>query len=379
MDFRWSPAQSERYDRVLGQARERFPSASGIGTDAHRADGWKHLADMGVHGWCVPTEYGGEALGALDTARLVEALGRGCADTGLVFGASAQLFSCTVPILHFGDAALRARLLPAICAGELVVGNAMTENEAGSDVSRLSVTARRVPDGWILDGEKSFVSNGPVADAFVTYATTDPGAGHLGLSAFVIERQSAGVGVGPRHDKMGLAGCPAGPLRLTGCFVPDAQVLGTPGQGAAIFQTGMAWERTCLFAGYLGLADRILDRVTDHVTHRRQFGRPLSRFQAVSHRLADMAVQVESARLLLYRACDEIDRGQPAALSIAMAKLAVSEHVLAAALDAVRLFGARGYLRDEGIEATLRDTVPSVIFSGTSDIQREIIARELKL
>ncbi|WFE41119.1 acyl-CoA dehydrogenase family protein [Micromonospora sp. WMMD998] len=379
MDFRWSKDQIERYDTVLRQARERLASTSGIGTGEHQMKGWRLLADLGTHGWCVPAEYGGSGLGALDTARLVEALGRGCPDTGLVFGASAQSFSCTMPLVRFGRAALRDRLLPGICAGDVVLGHAMTEADSGSDVSRLAVTARRVPEGWVLDGEKTFVSNGPVADMFIVYATTDPAAGHLGISAFVVDRGTAGVTPGPAHRKMGLEGCLAGGLRLDGCFVPDEQVLGVPGQGTSIFKYGMAWERTCLFAGYLGLGDRVLQRAIEHARDRRQFGRPLSGFQAVTHRIADMAVHLESARLLLYRACWCLDEGQPATIEVAMAKLAVSENVLATTLSAVRLFGARGYTRDDGIEAALRDTVPGTIFSGTSDIQREIITKELGL
>jgi alkylation response protein AidB-like acyl-CoA dehydrogenase len=156
-------------------------------------------------------------------------------------------------------------------------------------------------------------------------------------------------------------------------------VLGEPGQGGWIFQHSMGWERACLFAGFLGLADRLIDQAVEHARQRRQSGRSISRFQAVSHRIADMKLRTESARLLLYRACWEMDRGGPAGLWVALSKLAVSEGVLTTALDAVRLFGGRGYLRGEGIEAALRDSVPSLIFSGTSDIQRDIISRELGL
>jgi alkylation response protein AidB-like acyl-CoA dehydrogenase len=307
----------------------------------------------------------------------VEALGRGCPETGLVFGTSAHLFACAMPLVDFGPDALREELLPGICTGELIAGNAITEADAGSDVSRLSVTARRTRGGWLLDGEKSFVSNGPVADVYVTYATTDPGAGHLGITGFVVRRGARGLSVGEPMEKMGLLQCPAGTLRFDDCFVPDASTLGEPGQGGAIFQHSMGWERACLFAGYLGLMDRLIDQCVEHARNRRQFGRRLSGFQAVSHRIAEMKLRTESARLLLYRACWEMDRGAPATLSIALSKLAVSEGALSSALDAVRIFGGRGYQRADRIEAALRDTVPSVLFSGTSDIQREIITREL--
>ncbi|MTE21406.1 acyl-CoA dehydrogenase [Streptomyces sp. TRM43335] len=383
MEFDWSEEQRARYERTLTAVREAFPCADSRADpsfEAHyeRAD-WLRLGRLGLLGLSVPVRYGGGGYGALETAHQIEALGRGLPGTGLVFGASAHLFACAMPVVDFGSEELRERVLPGMCSGELIAGNAMTEPEAGSDVSRLAVTARRAAGGWVLDGEKSFVSNGPAADLYVTYATTDPAAGHLGITGFVIDRTADGVFPGPPMAKMGLSQCPAGTLRLKDCFVPDERVLGEPGQGGAIFQHSMGWERACLFAGYLGLADRILEKCVEQVRERRQFGRRLASFQAVTHRIADMKLRLEAARLLLYRACWEMDRGRPATLSIALSKLAVSEAALAGALDAVRIFGGRGYLSTDRIEAALRDTVPSVIFSGTSDIQRELIARELGL
>ncbi|WP_282700278.1 acyl-CoA dehydrogenase family protein [Streptomyces sp. CC219B] len=378
MDFAWTEEQRQAYDRTLAAVREAFPADS-EGTGYYDRDDWTQLGKLGLLGLSVPVEYGGGGLGAVDTALQVEALGRGCTRTGLVFGASAHLFACAMPMVDFASPALKARILPGMCRGELIAGNAMTEDEAGSDVSRLATVAERTDGGWILNGEKSFVTNGPAADVFTTYATTDPKAGYLGVTGFVVERSAKGVTIGEPFEKMGMSHVPAGRIRFEDCFVPDEQVLGEEGQGGFIFQHSMGWERCCLFAGFLGLADRLLDRAVEHVRTRKQSGRRISQFQAVSHRLADMKLRTESARLLLYRAAWEMDRGGPATLWIALSKLAVSEGVLTTAMDAVRLFGGRGYQRDEGIEAALRDAVPSVIFSGTSDIQRDIISRELGL
>jgi alkylation response protein AidB-like acyl-CoA dehydrogenase len=386
MEFAWSAEQRSRYEQTLAAVRESFPVPGDAQAPAAepehpfftRAD-WQQLGKLGLLGLSVPAQYGGGGLGALDTAHHVEALGRGCDRTGMVFGAGAHLFACTMPIVDFGSEELRQRVLPGLCDGELIAGNAMTEDEAGSDVSRLSVTAERADGGWVLNGEKSFVSNGPAADVYTAYATTDPKAGYFGVTGFVVYRSDPGVFAGEPFAKMGMAQCPAGRIRFEDCFVPDEQVLGEPGQGGWIFQHSMGWERACLFAGFLGLSDRLLDRCVTHAKQRKQAGRPLSAFQAVTHRIAEMKLRTESARLLLYRACWEMDQGAPATLWIALSKLAVSEGALASAMDAVRLFGGRGYLRADGIEAALRDTVPSVIFSGTSDIQRELIARELGL
>ncbi|MGH3719497.1 MAG: acyl-CoA dehydrogenase family protein [Pseudonocardiaceae bacterium] len=377
MDFGWTTEQRERYEQTFTAVRDAFPTGN-CGTPYSRKD-WLRLGELGLLGLSVPTHYGGGGLTALDTAHLVEALGRGCPDTGLVFAACAHLFACTMPIVEFGVETTREQLLPDLCAGRLIAGNAMTEREAGSDVSALAVTATEVPGGFVLNGEKSFVSNGPVADVFVTYATSDPRAGYLGITAFVVGATARGVVAGEPFEKMGLWSCPAGTIRFEDCFVPDDCVLGAPGAGGAIFQHSMSWERTCLFAGYVGLMDRLIGQAIEHVHQRRQFGRRLREFQSVTNRIVEMKLRADSARLLLYRACWEMAQGRPAALSVALSKLAISEGVLASALDAVHLFGARGYLREDGIEAALRDAVPSVIFSGTSDIQRQLIAKELGL
>ncbi|RKN43913.1 acyl-CoA dehydrogenase family protein [Streptomyces hoynatensis] len=378
MEFDWTAEQRARYEETLTAVREAFPPRE-PGTEPYTRKDWRKLGDLGLLGPPVPARYGGRGLGALDSARLIEALGRGCAETGLVFGASAHLFACAMPIAEFGSEPLRRAVLPGLCSGELIAGNAMTEADAGSDVGSLAVTATRTHGGWVLNGEKSFVSNGPAADVYVAYATTDPKAGPFSVTGFAVDRGHRGLTVGEPFGKMGLWQCPAGAIRFDDCFVPNERVLGQEGQGGLIFQYSMGWERSCLFAGYLGLADRLLERCVAHARRRRQFGRRLAQFQAVSHRIAEMKLRLEAARLLLYRACWEMDRGEDARLSIALSKLAVSEGVLASALDAVRVFGGRGYQSADGIEAALRDAVPSVLFSGTSDIQRELIAKELGL
>ncbi|WP_308407468.1 acyl-CoA dehydrogenase family protein [Streptomyces olivochromogenes] len=363
---------------MLEDVRRAFPAGRVPQEPFSRTD-WGTLGRLGLLGACLPDKYGGLGLGALDTARLYEALGEGCSDTGLVFAASAHLFACAVPISEFGSDDLKSRWLPGICSGEVIAGNAMTEADAGSDVSKLRLTATPVDGGHLLNGEKSFVSNGPAAGLFVTYATTDPEAGHLGQTAFVISADTAGVRAGEPFDKMGLRSTPAGTVTFTDCFVPARQVLGVPGMGATIFQHSMGWERACLFAGYVGMMARLVERTVEHARRRRQFGRRLADFQAVSHRIVDMAMRLETARLLLYRACWDMDQGRPARLAVALSKLAASEGAVANALDAVRIFGGGGFLADVGVEAELRNAVPSLLFSGTSEIQKELAAKELGL
>ncbi|GAA2655506.1 acyl-CoA dehydrogenase family protein [Paractinoplanes durhamensis] len=379
MNFDLTAAQRGRYDDVLAATRERLGQSPAAPEQHFTRERWQTAAEIGLTGLCLPAEYGGGGLGALDTALCLEAFGRGCPDTGLVFGVAAHLLACAVPVRDFATAEVRERVLAGMASGAVIAANAMTEPEAGSDVGRLGTVAQRKDGDFILYGEKSFASNAPMADVFVTYAVTDPAASFLGNSAFLVDRELAGVEVGPAFVKMGLGGCPAGRVRFNQCVVPATHLVGAEGQGGAVFQHSMGWERACLFAIYVGLMDEQLDRCVAHAGGRRQFGRRLGEFQAVSHRIAAMKQRLEAARLLLYRACWLLDEGRDHTLAAALSKVAVSEAAVANGLDAVQVFGGAGYLSETGIERQLRDAVPSAIFSGTNDIQREVIAREIGL
>ncbi|PWK84629.1 L-prolyl-[peptidyl carrier protein] dehydrogenase [Lentzea atacamensis] len=336
---------------------------------------WQRLGELGVLSAAIPVEHGGRGLGALDTALVFEAAGYGCHDTGLIFAAGAHLFAVALPIAAFGSESQKKKL-PGLCDGALIGANAMTEPDAGSDIGALKTTAVRNGDGYVLNGMKSFVSNGPIADVYVTYAVTDPTAGHLGTTGFVVDAGTPGLVRSEPFGKLGMNGCAAGTVEFRDCAVPEDAVLGN---GSLVFQHGMLWERACLFAIYLGVQDRLIERCIRHVKQRKQFGRRLSDFQSVSNRIVDMRLRLESARLLLYKACWAIDQNDLAVLPAALSKLAVSQAAVQTALDAVELFGGRGYQTGEGIEEHLRDAVGGLIFSGTSDIQRQLAALELGL
>jgi clorobiocin biosynthesis protein CloN3 len=255
----------------------------------------------------------------------------------------------------------------------------MTEDDAGSDVGRLATTARRDGDVYVLDGTKSFVSNAPLADILLVYASTDPSAGYFGTTAFVVPTALAGMTIGRPLAKLGLRGGTAARVTFAGCRVPAGQRLGDEGAGRVIFQHSMDWERSCLFGIYLGMLDRQLESCVGHVRTRRQFGRRLSDFQAISHQLVQMRQRIEGARLLLYRAAWTLDRNDPDQAAIAMAKISVSEAAVANSTDAVQVFGAIGCLESSEAADQIRDSIPSRIFSGTNEIQRELIARDMGL
>lgn len=340
---------------------------------------WEQCARLGLTGLSVAKKYGGRGFSFTETSELIRAFGRQCPDMGLVFSVAAHLFACVMPLHEHGSPDLREQMLPGLATGRLVGANAITEDEAGSDVAAMATTAERVAGGYLLTGRKSFVSNAPAADVFLVYASTDPDHRHLGISAFVVDRHSQGLTVGAPMSKAGLQRCPASWVRFDRCFVPSDRLLGRPGQGMAIFQSSMRWERTCLFAAYLGQSERLLHRCVDHARHREQFGRPIGDNQAISHRLARMRLRTEAARLLLQQACHALDEGDRAISEVAMAKLAVSENAVQTALEALQLFGGSGILTDTRIEQALRDALPCTTFSGTSEMQLEQITAELGL
>src|SRR6266542_1608782 len=247
MDFDWSETQATLYTRALGFARERLSRTlrTKDSADTFPRAAWSSCGEFGLLGLSAPVELGGMGLDALTTAHVLEAFGLGCDDMGVWFGAAAHLFACVMPLVEHADDAFKAQVLPALCSGRWVGANAITEADAGSDVFALSTSARRDGDGYILDGTKSFVTNGPVADLFLVYAVTNKAHGYMGVSAFAVTKDAPGLKMGAPFKKIGLGSATIGSLYLDGCRVPATQLLGAEGQGAVIFRASMAWERAC--------------------------------------------------------------------------------------------------------------------------------------
>jgi alkylation response protein AidB-like acyl-CoA dehydrogenase len=379
MDFSWTDEQEGLYHTILHEAQEKLNDEDLHHGSFWTRSQWEQCGKLGLLSLCIPQQYQGGGLGALDTAHAIEAFGCGCKDMGLIFSAAAHLFAATMPIAEYGSKEAKMVFVPDLCSGKLIGANAITEKEAGSDVFALKTSAIWDGESYILTGTKSFVSNGPVADLFVVYALTNASHGYLGITAFVIERNTPGLGIGEPLRKIGLTSTPASQITLEQCRVPLSNRLGKEGQGAQIFKWSMQWERTCLFASYLGQMERQLDMSVKYATTRRQFGKTLGKNQAIAHRIADMKLRLEAARLLLYLACWRFDQNTATLLDISLAKLAVSEAAVQSGLDAIRIHGSAGVDSEMGIEVMLRDAIPGVIFSGTSEIQRNIIASALGL
>lgn len=340
---------------------------------------WDAAGEMRLQGLCVPEEFGGVGLDALGTCVGLEALGHGCRDGGLVFGICAHLLACTVPIWKHGDAEQHARYLPRLASGELIAVNGMTEPDSGSDAFAMKTRAVADGDDFIINGTKTFSSNGPIADLAVLYAVTDPDKAIGGITCFLVDTSTPGFQAGQKFQKMGLRTCPIGELVLEDVRVPRSAVLGGVGGGSTIFAQSMEWERICLVAAHLGTMQRLLETAIEHARTREAYGQPIGKFQAVSHRIADMKVRLEAARLLTYQSAWRLERSRESALDASMTKLFTSEALLESALDTVRILGGSGFMAECEVERTLRDAVGGTLYSGTNEIQRNIIARWLGL
>jgi alkylation response protein AidB-like acyl-CoA dehydrogenase len=341
---------------------------------------WKKCGEIGIQGLPVPEEYGGTGVDALTCAIGLEALGYGCRDGGLVFALCAHLLSCVVPLWKFGSDEQKRRYLPGLCDGTLIGVHAMTEPGSGSDAFALRTRAVPDGDGFRINGTKIFISNAPEADLVIVFAVTDAAKGfHGGITAFLVERGAPGFSAGAKFEKMGLRTAPLGELVFDDVRVgPDALLVGV-GAGSRIFTTAMDWERICLGASHIGTMERLLEQTLTYARTRTQFGQPIGKFQAVAHRIADMKVQLEAARLLAYRSAWRLDHTRSVAMDASMTKLLISESLVNAALAAVQVHGGYGFMTEYEVERALRDAIASTIYSGTSEMQRNIIARWLGL
>ena len=341
---------------------------------------WQRCAAVGLPGLPAPEEYGGANADPLTCAIALEALGYGCRDGGLVFSLCAHVLACVVPVWQHGSDAQKRRYLAGLCDGTLIGAHAITEPGSGSDTFAMRLRAEKVGGGWRLNGSKTFISNGPVADVVVVFAVTDAAKGfHGGVTAFLVERGTAGFASGQKFAKMGLRTSPVGELAFDDVCIPEDAVLGAVGGGAGVFGTAMDWERSLLVAAHVGTIERLLETSIAYARTRFQFGQAIGKFQAVAHRIADMKVQLEAARLLVYRTATRLTATRSISLDAAITKLFVSESLVRTALDAVQMHGGYGFMEEYEVERALRDAIGSTLYSGTSEMQRNIIGRWLGL
>ncbi|MBK8021006.1 MAG: acyl-CoA dehydrogenase family protein [Chloroflexi bacterium] len=376
MDFGCTPAQQQLWDDVLQFARDQL-CEDVIARDREGIfprDAWQKGAAKGILGLYIPSQYGGSGLDMVTTIHAMEALGYGCTDNGFTLAVNGQMWAVQEPILHFGTEAQKMRYLPPLLDGRMIGAHGMTERDSGSNAFALQTVARKVEGGYRLSGEKVYIGMGPIADLILAFATVNPARGRWGITAFLVDARAEGVTQGAPRGKMGLRTNPMGEITFEDVFVADDDRLGPEGAGASIFNAAMQYERSFIFASHVGSMARQLDETVRFVNSREVGGQPISRYQSVTNRLADMKVRLETARHFLYRAAWRLDQGDDATLDAAMAKLVIGENFLRNSEDAIRIHGGQGVLTDYEVERDLRDAMGGVIYSGTSDIQRNLIA-----
>jgi alkylation response protein AidB-like acyl-CoA dehydrogenase len=381
MDFDLTPDQKDFYDEVVafasGALREDVIALDADGAFSRTA--WRRCAEFGLQGLAIPPEYGGLGADPMRIVLALEALGYGCRDNGLIFSLNAQMWACATPIARFGTEEQKRRYLPGMADGSLIGAHGMSEPDSGSDAFALRTTAERRGDEFVLNGAKTFVTNAPVADFLVVFATIDRAKAFAGLCAFLVDRDAPGLTLGRPLHKMGLRSSPMSEAFFDDCRVPAERLLGRQGAGMLVFNAAMEWERGCILASSVGTMQRQLERCVAYARERKQFGQPISRNQAVSHRIVDMKVRLEAARMLLYRLGWLMQEGRSSPLDTAMTKLFLSESAIQSSLDAMSVHGGYGYMTEYELERDLRDAIGSRFYSGTSDLQRNVIAGQLRL
>ena len=341
-----------------------------------RALMFDRLSELGLTGIVFPEEYGGAGADYISYAIAVEELSRVCASTGVTL--SAHLSLCANPIYLFGSEEQKQQFLVPLATGEKMGAFGLTEPSAGSDAGGTKTTAIREGNEWILNGTKIFITNGGEAETYVVFARTDKDAQkHHGISAFILEKGTPGFSFGKKEQKLGIRSSPTLELIFENCSIPAANLLGEEGHGFKVAMKTLDGGRIGIASQALGIAQGALDVAVNYAKDRKQFDTPIGRFQGVQFQLADMATQIEAARLLVYSAAYKASKGLSYSQASAMAKLMASETAMKVTTQAVQILGGYGYTRDFPVERMMRDAKITEIYEGTSEVQRLVIGTAL--
>jgi alkylation response protein AidB-like acyl-CoA dehydrogenase len=378
MDFELTEEQSMIREMVRDFAEnEIMPIAADVDKEGRfPEENFKKMGELGILGLPWPEEYGGAGADTVCYAIAAEEISRACGSHGLSYAAHVSLGSS--PIYLFGTEEQKKKYLTPLARGEGLGALGLTEPEAGSDAGSTKTTAVLDGNEWVINGAKSLITNGPVARSVILVAKTDPSAkGSYGISTFIVETDTPGFVVGKHEDKMGLRGCPTSQLFFEDCRIPKENLLGKEGDGFKQILQVLDGGRISIGSMALGLGQAALEAAIDYAKERYQFGRPISRFQAVQWMIADAATRIEAARLLVYQAACLEDEGKRFTKEAAMGKLFASEAAELACFNALQIHGGYGYTKDYPVERFYRDNRLTQIGEGTSEIQRLVIARQV--
>ncbi len=378
MNFTWPAEYINFKEEVIQFAKDELNDQISMRdqTEVFPKDLWKSCALFGIQGLSVPKKYGGkdDEVNFLKSMLAMEGLGFGSRDNGLPFGLNAQMWTVQTPLVEFGTEAQKLKYLPGMCEGNLIGAHALTEPDAGSDVFSMKLKATKVEGGFLLNGKKHLITFAPICDFAIVFANVNPDLGKWGITAFIVDKGSPGFNSSIKKGKMGMRCIPIGDLIFQDCFVPEENILGSTGMGFSILNYSLEYDRCCILASQLGAMERQLEQAVNYAKERQQFGQSISKFQSVSNRLVEMKLKIETSRLLLYKTAWLKDQGKSAMVEAALLKLHLSESFLESSIDLMRTFGGISYLSENEIEREVRDAMGSVLYAGTSDIQRNIVA-----
>jgi hypothetical protein len=377
MDFEFSADQVElrRTLREFAEAEIRPHVMEWDEAQTFPLDVIKQLGRLGILGIVFPEDLGGAGMGYIEYAIAIEELARVDPSVALIVAAHVSL--CTNHIYQHGSDAQRRAYVPKLASGEWIGCWSITEPDAGSDAAGTRTTAKLENNRWVLNGSKTFCTNAQKADVCVAMAVTDPGEQHYGISAFVIEKGTAGYEVGRKENKLGMRASDTGEVLFRDCAIPEGNLLGERGAGFIGSMKILDGGRISIAALSVGIAQGAYEAALNYSKQRRQFGKPIAEFQAIRHKLADMATEIEASRLLTYQAGALADQGKPVTKASSMAKLFASETAVRVANEAVQVHGGYGFIKDYPVEKFYRDAKLMTIGEGTSEVQRLVISREI--
>ena len=370
MDFSLTGDKKEFRQEIISFARENLNDSRYL--EEFSPEMWRKISEFGLLGMTIEEKYGGLAESYETAALAFEALGYACKNNGLIFVINNHIWVSQNLIQIYGSEYLKDKYLPEMVRGERIGAIAITEAESGSDA--LSMKARAVPDGdyYVLNGSKMFISNGPIADIFIVFAVTETDPVKK-ITAFVVEKGFPGVKTGEDIEKMGLNACPTCEVVFDNVKIPKENVLGKLNAGSRVMTGALEWERCYEFAPHVGVMQRVMEECIRQAKGRRQFGKPIGEYQAVSHKIAEMKAAIEFSRLMLYKIAWLKDKKRSAYLETSVFKLFVSENYIKTCRDAMQIFGAYGYTKEYDMERELRDSLACSIYSGTNEMQKNTI------
>lgn len=335
----------------------------------------EQMGELGFMGIPIPTEYGGSGMDFMSYILAIEEISKVSAAVGVILSVHTSVG--TNPILYFGTEEQKRRYIPKLASGEYIGGFALTEAGSGSDAAALKTRAVKDGESYILSGSKAFITNGGAADTYITFARTSAGKGSKGISAFIIEKGTPGLAIGKKEKKMGLRGSPTVELTFNQCRIHESQLLGKEGEGFSIAMANLNVGRIGIAAQALGISQAALAHSIEYAKEREQFGKPIAHQQGISFKVADMATEVEAAKVLTYHASSLVEQNIDCIKEVSMAKMYASKTAMKAAIDAVQIYGGAGYTEDYPVERLFRDAKVTEIYEGTNEIQHIVIAKQL--